>query len=71
MCDAENHFQGCVPGISYVLKRQGLLEEVRTLDPNERLSSGQAEKIDAIIHNYPHLTDDDFVKANIHKWLTS
>jgi len=69
--DAENHFQGCVPGISYVLKRQGLLEEVRTLDPNERLSSGQAEKIDAIILNYPHLTDDDFIKANIHKWLTS
>jgi dihydrodipicolinate synthase/N-acetylneuraminate lyase len=69
--DAENHFQGCIPGISYVLKRQGLLEELRILDPNERLSAGQAEKIDAIIRNYPHLTDDDFVKENIHKWLTS
>ena len=69
--DAENHFQGCIPGISYVLKRQGLLEELRMLDPNERLSGGQAEKIDAIIRNYPHLTDDDFVKENIHKWLTS
>lgn len=69
--DAGNHFQGCIPGISYVLKRQGLLEELRMLDPNERLSGGQAEKIDAIIRNYPHLTDDDFVKENIHKWLTS
>lgn len=69
--DAENHFQGCIPGISYVLKRQGLLEELRMLDPNERLSGGQAEKIDAVIRNYPHLTDDDFVKENIHKWLTS
>ncbi len=27
--DAENHFHGCIPGISYVLKRQGLLEELR------------------------------------------
>lgn len=69
--DAGNHFQGCIPGISYVLKQQGLLEELRMLDPNERLSGGQAEKIDAIIRNYPHLTDDDFVKENIHKWLTS
>ncbi len=69
--DVANHFQGCIPGISYVLKRQGLLAELRMLDPNERLSAGQAEKIDAIIRNYPHLTDDDFVKENIHKWLTS
>ncbi|KPK35743.1 MAG: dihydrodipicolinate synthetase [Phycisphaerae bacterium SG8_4] len=67
--DAENNFRGCIPGISYVLKRQGLLEQVRTLDPNERLSGGQAEKIDTITCNYPHLTDDDFVKANIHKWV--
>ncbi|MHC4628349.1 MAG: dihydrodipicolinate synthase family protein, partial [Planctomycetota bacterium] len=67
--DADNYFRGCIPGISYVLKRQGLLEQVRTLDPDERLSKGQSEKIDAIIRNYPHLTDDDFVKANVHKWL--
>lgn len=67
--DAENHFTGCIPGISYVLKRQGLLEEIRTLDPSERLSPGQAAKIDAVTRDYPHLTDDDFVKENIHKWL--
>ncbi len=69
--DAENRFKGCIPGISYVLKRQGLLEEVRTLDADERLSAGQAEKIDAIIRDYPHLTDDDFVKENLQEWLES
>lgn len=69
--DARNHFAGCIPGISYVLKRQGLLADTGTLDPNERLSSGQAEKIDRIIRDYPHLTDDDFVKANLQEWLAS
>lgn len=67
--DAENNFAGCIPGISYVLKRQGLLKEIRMLNPNEQLSPGQAAKIDKIIHDYPHLTDDDFVKENLHKWL--
>jgi hypothetical protein len=69
--DAENHFKGCIPGISYVLKRQGLLEEVRTLDSNETLSAGQAEKIDAIMRDYPHLADDNFVKENLQQWLKS
>ncbi|MHC4560018.1 MAG: dihydrodipicolinate synthase family protein [Planctomycetota bacterium] len=67
--DTENNFQGCIPGISYVLKRQGLLEELITLNPNEHLSPGQAAKIDQIIRDYPHLTDEDFVKENINKWL--
>jgi hypothetical protein len=69
--DAENHFKGCIPGISYVLKRQGLMEELRTLNPGEQLSPGQADKIDEVIRNYPHLTDDDFVKKNLHTWLES
>ena len=67
--DADNHFAGCIPGISYVLKQQGLLKEVITLNPDEQLSPGQADKIDKIRSNYPHLTDDDFVKDNLHKWL--
>jgi len=67
--DAENHFAGCIPGISYVLKRQGLLERLQTLDPHEQLSPGQAAKIDKIIRDYPHLTDDDFVKENLDVWL--
>ena len=67
--DADHHFSGCIPGISYVLKAQGLLEEVRTLDPNEPLSPGQAEAIDQVRRDYPHLTDDTFVRENLHKWL--
>jgi len=68
--DAENHFAGCIPGISYVLKRQGLLGKLQTLDPHEQLSPGQAAKIDKIIRDYPHLTDDDFVKENLDIWLS-
>jgi len=68
--DAENKFAGCIPGISYVLKQQGLLEQIGTLDPNEQLSTGQADKIDRIIRNYPHLTDNDFVRENLDKWLS-
>ncbi len=69
--DADNHFAGCIPGISYVLKQQGLLKELGTLNPDEQLSPGQADKIDRIRRDYPHLTDDDFVKDNLHKWLSS
>jgi dihydrodipicolinate synthase/N-acetylneuraminate lyase len=68
--DADNHFAGCIPGISYVLKQQGILDNVMTLDPDEKLSEGQAKMIDNIRSSYPHLTDDDFVKENLDKWLS-
>lgn len=67
--DPENGFKGCIPGIAYVLKRQHLLEEIRSLDPQEQLSPGQADRIDKIIQDYPHLTDDDFVQKNLRDWL--
>ena len=69
--DADNHFMGCIPGISYVLKKQGILEHVGTLNPDEKLSEGQADMIDRIRSSYPQLTDDDFVKENLDKWLSS
>ncbi len=69
--DSENQFRGCISGISYVLKKQGLMNQINTLDPDEQLSPGQAETIDRIIRDYPHLTDDNFVKENLHKWLSS
>jgi len=68
--DADNHFAGCIPGISYVLKQQGILENIGTLNPDEQLSEGQADMIDRIRKSYPHLTDDDFVKENLHRWLS-
>jgi hypothetical protein len=69
--DADHSFTGCIPGISYVLKQQGLMSHIGTLDPAERLSPGQTEQIDNVIHHYPHLTDDEFVKANLDAWLES
>jgi hypothetical protein len=67
--DADNSFAGCIPGISYVLQRQGLMSHLGTLDPADRLSPGQTEAIDTIIRRYPHLTDDEFVQANLDTWL--
>ena len=68
--DADNSFAGCIPGISYVLKQQGLLEHVQSLDPSEQLSPGQAERIDEITRDYPQLTDDDFIRENLEAWLS-
>jgi dihydrodipicolinate synthase/N-acetylneuraminate lyase len=67
--DAPNRFAGCIPGIHEVLRRQGLLEGNWCLDPNETLSPGQAEEIDRVARDYPHLTDDDFVREHLDEWL--
>jgi dihydrodipicolinate synthase/N-acetylneuraminate lyase len=67
--DADHAFTGCIPGISYILHRQGLMAHIGVLDPAERFSPGQTEQIDAIVRQYPHLTDDDFVAANRDAWL--
>ncbi|MEX0600078.1 MAG: dihydrodipicolinate synthase family protein [Rhodothermales bacterium] len=67
--DPPNAFAGCIPGIHEVLRRQGLLEGVWTLNPDEALSPGQREEIDRIYHTYPHLTDDEFVREHIDEWL--
>lgn len=67
--DARNGFRGCIAGIHEVLRRQGLLEGIWCLDPEEGLSPGQGEEIGRIILEYPHLTDDGFVRENLQKWL--
>ena len=51
------------------LRRQGLLPGVWCIDPNEVLSPGQAEEITRVHDAYPHLHDDDFVRANLARWL--
>jgi hypothetical protein len=61
--DPANSFHGCIPGIHEVLRRQGLLEGRWCLNPREELSPGQMEEIDRVCNAYPHLTDDEFVKA--------
>ena len=67
--DAANNFAGCVTGLHEVLRRQGLLEGIGTLNPEEALSPGQKEEIDRVYAAYPHLNDDEFVKENLTRWL--
>ena len=67
--DAKNRFAGCIPGIHEVLRRQGLLRGTWCLDPDERLSPGQAAEIDRVTRAYPELNDDEFVSARLDAWL--
>jgi len=67
--DAANGFAGCITGIHEVLRRQGLLEGIWCLDPNESLSRGQSEEIDRVYRAYPHLNDDAFVRQHLDEWL--
>ncbi len=67
--DVANDFAGCIPGCHEVLRRQGLLEGIWCLDPNETLSPGQAEEIDRVYAAYPELNDDAFVRAKLERWL--
>ncbi|MEO6961733.1 MAG: dihydrodipicolinate synthase family protein, partial [Puia sp.] len=61
--DEKNKFQGCIPGIHEVLRRQGLLAGHWCLNPKEVLSADQSEEIDRICQSYPELTDDAFVRS--------
>lgn len=67
--DPAHSFHGCIPGMHEVLRRQGLLEGTWCLNPNEVLSPGQAEELTRVSKAYPHLTDDDFIRANLDTWL--
>jgi dihydrodipicolinate synthase/N-acetylneuraminate lyase len=67
--DVANGFHGVIAGCHEVLRRQGLLEGRWCLDPEEDLSPGQAEEIDRVYRTYPELADDDFVAANLERWL--
>ena len=67
--DAANGFAGCIAGLHEVLRRQGLLEGIWCLDPEETLSPGQRAEIDRVYRAYPSLNDDAFVQANRDDWL--
>ena len=68
--DPAHGFAGCIPGLHEVLRRQGLLEGIWCLNPDEALSPGQAEEITRVSDAYPHLTDDRFVAENRDRWLS-
>jgi hypothetical protein len=67
--DAANNFHGVIAGCHEILRRQGLLAGIWCLDPNEGLGPGQQAAIDRVYAAYPHLTDDEFVRANRERWL--
>ena len=68
--DASNGFKGSIAGINEVLSRSGLMQGNWCLMDEERLSPGQMEEINRIYDSYPHLTDDQFIKENLSKWLS-
>jgi Dihydrodipicolinate synthetase family len=68
--DAANGFHGVIAGCHEILRRQGLLEGIWCLDPKETLGPGQSQEIDRVCAAYPHLSDDDFVRANRERWLS-
>ncbi|WP_424768463.1 dihydrodipicolinate synthase family protein [Paenibacillus sp. sgz302251] len=68
--DPAHQFAGCIPGIHEVLRRQGLMKGIWCLNPHETLSPGQADEIERMYNDYPHLHDDDFVKQHLQEWLT-
>jgi hypothetical protein len=67
--DPAHTFQGCIPGIHEILRRQGLLEGRWCLDPKEELSPGQSVELDRVCRSYPHLQDDTFVQEHLDEWL--
>jgi hypothetical protein len=68
--DVANDFHGVIAGCHEILRRQGLLEGIWCLDPNETLGPGQQQEIDRVCAAYPHLSDDAFVHANLERWLS-
>lgn len=66
--DAANRFKGCIAGLHEILRRQGLMEGIWCLDPEESLSPGQMEEIDRVCAMYPHLLDDDFIRSHLAQW---
>lgn len=67
--DVANNFHGVIAGCHEVLRRQGLLEGIWCLDPNETLGHGQGDAITRVYRDFPELTDDAFVAANLNRWL--
>lgn len=66
--DTANGFKGCIAGLHEVLRRQGLMENIYCLNPEETMSPGQAKELDRIYAAYPHLNDDAFIAENIVAW---
>lgn len=60
--DPQHQFKGSIAGIHEVLRRDGLLEGLWCLNPNEKLSDGQLEEIDRVTEEY--LKENTTTKKN-------
>ena len=66
--DTAHNFSGCIAGLHEILRRQGLMNNIYCLNPEEGLSEGQLEELNRIQEKYPHLNDDAFIAAHIDEW---
>ena len=66
--DTAHNFSGCIAGLHEILRRQGLMKNIYCLNPDESLSEGQLEELNRVQEKYPHLNDDEFIKAHIDEW---
>ncbi len=66
--DTAHNFKGCIAGLHEILRRQGLMQNIYCLNPDETLSEGQLDELDRVCGMYPHLNDDEFVRKNLEKW---
>ncbi len=62
-------YKGSTAGVLEVLRRQGFIDQVMTLDPEEGLTSEQAREIDRVYRDYPHLHDDPFIDLHQEAWF--
>jgi hypothetical protein len=71
--DAANCFRGLLAGVNEVLRRQALLENRFTLEPDEDITLQQMREIDRVLLDYPelHVLDDDFIRLHLSEWLES
>ncbi len=66
--DTANGFKGCIAGLHEVLRRQGLMENILCLNPEETMSEGQLAEIERVHDMYPHLHDDAFIAEHLESW---
>jgi len=69
--DTAHNFAGCIAGLHEILRRQGLMNNIYCLNPDETLSEGQLEELNRIQEKYSHLSDDEFIKQHIVEWKTN
>ena len=58
------------PGFTKSSAVRGCSRDAGASTRDEDVSPGQLDEIDRVLARYPHLTDDEFVKEHLHRWLS-